>query len=366
MMKQTRWWKPAVAMVVLVMLAAACGDDDEGTATGELTGTLVFFAYEDSFLPRVMDPFEAAHPDLKVEMPSFSDEEETETKLRAGFEADVVELCAGEIGGMVTTGLLQPIDTSRIDDWDLIFPLFLDGKDTFDEEGNIYMVPLQGGASGIVYNTDDVPGGISSYEEMFITGDYDGFIAIDENYTNSIGDALMALGYGPDIFEATEAQVTEAVDLLISLKDSGRIRTTHDSDSSIVNLLATSEVVAVAHGFSSLVSVLDGEGVNVTYVAPTEGEVSWNCGHAISADAKNVDAAYAMINHYMSVDAQIAFADVEEYLASNSRVVDEGDPDVVAAVGLDSPAQSFTGTIYEGEPEIDEFWLDEWRRFQSS
>lgn len=368
MVKTRIWSRLVVLTAVLALLAVACGDDDTGSdgSDGGLTGTLVFFAYEDSFLPRVMDPFEAAHPNLNVEMPAFSDEEETETKLRAGFGADVVEMCAGEIGGMVSTGLLQPIDTSRIDDWDLIFPLFLDGKGTFDEDGNVYMVPLQGGAAGIVYDNDAVPGGISSYEEMFITGDYEGFIAIDENYTNSIGDALMALGYGPDIFEATEAQVTEAVDLLISLKESGRIRTTHDSDSEIVNLLATHEVVAVAHGFSSLVATLADEDVDVSYIAPAEGEVSWNCGHGIGADATNVDAAYALINHYMSVEAQIAFADEEDYLASNSRVVEEGDPDVVAAVGLDSPGGSFSGTIYEGEPELDDFWLDEWRRFRSS
>jgi spermidine/putrescine transport system substrate-binding protein len=366
-MKHGKWLRIAVLVAVFALVAAACGDDDEGGGgDGEISGTLVFFAYEDSFLPAVMEPFQAAYPDLNVEMPAFSDEEETETKLRAGFEADVVEMCAGEIGGMVENGLLQSIDTSRIDDWDKIFPLFLNGKGTFDEDGNVYMVPLQGGSAGIVYDTDAIPGGIASYEEMFITGTYDGYIAIDDNYTNSIGDALMALGYGPEIFEATEAQVAEAVDLLIGLKQSGKIRTLHDSDSEIVNLLATGEVVAVAHGFSSLVATLDSEGVNVAYVAPAEGEVSWNCGHGIAVDSKNVDNAYALINHYMSVESQVSFAEEEEYLASNSRVLEEADPEIVAAYGLGAPGNAFTGTIYEGEPELDEVWLDEWRRFQSS
>ena len=44
-----------------------------------------------------------------------------------------------------------------------------------------------------------------------------------------------------------------------------------------------------------------------------------------------------------------------------ARVAEPG-----AAYGLASPGDAFTGTIYEGEPELDEFWLDEWRRFQSS
>lgn len=357
------WLRAAICILVLTVLGAACGDDDEGGGD-DISGTLIMFAYEDSFLPRVMDPFEEAHPDLVVEKPNFEDEEEAETKLRAGFQADIVELCAGEVGGMVTGGLLQPIDTSRIDDWDKIFPLFLGGEGTVDDEGNVYMVPLQGGTSGIIYNTDAIPGGITSYEDLFF-GDYDGYVAISESYGNSIADMALALGYGPDIWSIDEAQIAEAVDQLIALKGT-RIRTTFAGDADLVNLLATEEVVAAAHGFPSLMATLEEAGVNVEYVAPAEGEISWVCGHGIAADAQNLDAAYALINHYMSVESQIAFAEEEEYLASNSRVLDEGDPEVIAQYGLDQPGEAYTGAIPESEPELESVWQDEWRRYISS
>jgi spermidine/putrescine transport system substrate-binding protein len=266
---------------------------------------------------------------------------------------------------MVTGGLLAPIDTSRIDDWDLILPIFKDGKGTVDDEGNVYMVPLQGGAAGLIYNNDMVPEGIDSYDELFF-GDWEGTIAVSNEPINTIGDMLLALGYGPDIYEATDEQVTEAVDALIEAKKSGRIRAYFDSDTDLFNLLATEEVAAAAHGFSSLVHRLAEEDVTATYVAPAEGEVSWNCGHGISANAENVDAAYALINWYMTPFVQITFADVEDYLASNRRTLDEGDPEIVERVGLRAPAEEFTGTIYEGDPENREFWQDEWRRFQTS
>jgi len=377
-------WARWVAMAaVFSLVVAACGGDDDADTTSaatatsttagatsttgmaDLTGTLVFFAYEDSFLPEVLDPFKEAHPDLNVETPAFADEDETETKLRAGFQADVVEMCAGEVGDMVGGGLLAPIDTSRIDDWDLILPIFQKGLGTYDDAGNDYMVPLQGGAAGLIYNTDLVPDGIDSYEELFF-GDWEGTIAVSNEPVNTIGDMLLALGYGPDIYEATDEQVTEAVDKLIEVKDAGRIRAFFDSDTELFNLLATEEVAAAAHGFSALVGRLADEDVSTQYVAPAEGEVSWNCGHGISANAENVDAAYALINWYMAPFAQIQFAAIEEYLASNSRTIEEGDPDVVAAAGLAAPAEEFSGTIYEGDPENREFWQDEWRRFQSS
>ena len=360
-----KWWKLAVLLVILSMLAAACGDDDSGSGDGELSGTLVFFAYEDSFLPEVLDPFREAHPNLNIETPAFADEDETETKLRAGFQADVVEMCAGEVGDMVSGGLLAPIDTSRIDDWDLILPIFREGKGTVDDSGNAYMVPLQGGAAGLIYNEEMVPDGIDSYDELFF-GDWEGTIAVSNEPINTIGDMLLALGYGPDIYEVSDEQVTEAVDALIEVKDSGRIRAFFDSDTDLFNLLATGEVAASAHGFSALVGRLAEEGVTTKYVAPAEGEVSWNCGHGISANAENLDAAYALINWYMTPFAQITFADIEEYLASNGRTIEEGDPDVVEAMGLRAPAETFSATIYEGDPDNREFWQDEWRRFQSS
>lgn len=383
-MRKRIGWRSAALVLAIVLMAGACGDDDDGgegssttTATtttvadqgtggDDLTGTLVFFAYEDSFLPDVLDPFREAHPNLNIETPAFADEDETETKLRAGFRADVVEMCAGEVGDMVTGGLLAPIDTSRIDDWDLILPIFRDGKGTVDDQGNAYMVPLQGGAAGILVNTDELPEGtITSYHDLFF-GDYEGTIAVSNEPINTIGDMLLALGYGPDIFEVSDEAVTEAVDALIEVKNSGRIRAYFESDTDLFNLLATEEVVASAHGFSALVGRLADEGVNAKYVAPEEGEVSWNCGHGISASAENLDAAYALINHYMTPASQIAFADIEEYLASNGRTLEEGDPEVIEAAGLRAAADAFHGTVYEGDPENREFWQDEWRRFQSS
>ena len=144
----TKWVRTVALSTVLLVAAVACGDDEPATvpaptstaapstqASTGLSGTLVFFAYEDSFLPDVLDSFREQHPDLMIETPAFADEDETETKLRAGFRADVVELCAGEVGDMVSGGLLAPIDTSRIDDWDLILPIFRDGLGTVGDSG---------------------------------------------------------------------------------------------------------------------------------------------------------------------------------------------------------------------------------------
>lgn len=355
MRDRTRHRGLAGALAALAVAAPACGGGDD---SGD---SVVFFGYEDSFNPEVLSAFADSYPDSDLETVAFSDESEAETKLRAGFEADVVELCAGEYDNIVESGLLAPLDTERIDAWDEIFPSFQGSAGSTDADGNVYYLPLQGGSSGIVYNAEAVPGGITSYADLF-SPDFEGDIAISQSAVSSIGDAAVALGYADGLWSLTPEQVGEAVDLLVS---NPNIRTTFEGDADLVQLLATGEVVAAAHGFPALEAVLEAEGIDIEYVAPADGEIAWNCGLGISADAANVDGAYEVLNHWLSVPTQMLFAEQESYLASNSLVVTEGDPAIVAEFGLDSPGTNTDSAILEGTPDNLEVWEDEWRRFQT-
>ena len=86
------------------------------------SGTVTLFGYEDNFVPEVIDPFLEANPDLDVRTAVFRNNDEAVTKLQNGFQADVINVCTEETQRMVDLGLLQPIDTSRIEAWDTLFP----------------------------------------------------------------------------------------------------------------------------------------------------------------------------------------------------------------------------------------------------
>ena len=81
---------------------------------GEVAGSLTFFAYEDAFEPELLNPFEEANPDVEVRTAAFANADETVTKLQGGFQADVINVCVEDTERMVSLGLLEPIDTSRI------------------------------------------------------------------------------------------------------------------------------------------------------------------------------------------------------------------------------------------------------------
>ncbi len=142
-----------VLVSVSMLIASACssGGDEEPTSaagpSGAVTGNLTLFGYEDNFVPEVIDPFLEANPDLDVQTAVFGSNDEAVTKLQNGFQADIINVCTEETRRMVDLGLLQPIDTSRIDAWDTIFPALKEQTGVV-VDGEVYMIPNVGGTSG--------------------------------------------------------------------------------------------------------------------------------------------------------------------------------------------------------------------------
>ncbi len=162
---------------------------------GPPTGTVTLFGYEDNFVPEVIDPFLEANPDLDVQTAVFSNNDEAVTKLQNGFQADVINVCTEETRRMVDLGLLQPIDTSRIEAWDTLFPSLKDQDRRRGQDGEVYMMPNLGGTSGIIYNPDEVPQGVDSYRDLFEDPALAGKVTLEDSATTVIAITALALGH---------------------------------------------------------------------------------------------------------------------------------------------------------------------------
>src|SRR5262245_44205052 len=122
----------AVVLAVTTVFAAGCGGgDDKPVGAGSsnpsdpasISGTIRLFSYEDGYDPDYMKSFKEQYPNIKLDTASFGSNEEAIAKVKSGFTADVINTCVDE-GALeaVEAGIYAPLDTSRLENWDKIWP----------------------------------------------------------------------------------------------------------------------------------------------------------------------------------------------------------------------------------------------------
>ena len=363
-MKIMRLWRLIAALMVL----AACSETTTGgptgtgtdTTTAPLSGELTFFAYEDAFEPELLDPFQEANPDVTVTTAAFSNADETIAKLQSGFQADVVNVCVEDTERMVASGLLQPIDTSRLPNWERMFPAFTD-LEGVSVDGQVYLVPMVGGTSGIMYNADEVPGGVTSYADA-LSEQYAGRIGLDDDPLTGVAIAAMALGI-EDPLDLDENELAQVQAYLIEKKP--LIRSLYKGDSDVSQLFGSGEIVVAVPGYKGSTQVLIDDGQPAAFSLASEGQLTWTCGYSIGADAQNVDAAYALIDHYSQPETQGWQAENFFYLVSNEDTLEVVSPEVVEEAGLEDPGSFENAVPYEVPANYDK-WIEVWREFKSA
>lgn len=340
-------------------LLAACGGSDgdsteaEGSADVDLdkpaTGTLRLFAYGDTVTDEMLEPFREANPDLNLEVATFNSNKAAAAKLAGGFKADVVEACSDEMTPLTARNLLAPVDTGVIEDFDTL--AFADSPEIRNEEGDVLFVPASSGPYGLIVNTDEVTEEISSYQDLFDDA-YASRAAMEATPLSAIGAAALALGY-EDPFALTPEEIEEVKQYLLEKRDN--FRSFAESDSDMVNLFKSGEVVIADGGRGTTEAMVD-DGLPVEWIAPEEGATSWVCGMAITSDAENLDAAYKLIDYYASPEAQ-AISAKAGFVAMNPKALDQ----LPKKLQDTADPASLEGGIALTEPENAELYERAWQ-----
>ena len=166
----------AAVGLAMALVAAACGSDASTTSTAapggsvdpaSITGTIRLLSYSDGFDPGYLAAYEQQYPNISIESSSMGSNEEAIAKIQAGFDADVVNSCVDEATlEMVQKGIYAPLDTQRLDNWNDLFPS-MQTLPGVQSDGQVYMVPVDAGTSGIVYNADVVTTPPDSWSDLF-------------------------------------------------------------------------------------------------------------------------------------------------------------------------------------------------------
>ena len=301
----------ATAAAAALLALAGCGS---GGGTSEVapppddpdapvSGTLRIFAYGDTVPDEMLDPFREANPDLELKVATFDSNKAAAAKLAGGFEADVVEVCTDEMAPLLARGLIRPLDPRGVAEFDKL--AFSDKQEVRNEAGEVLFVPASAGPHGLIVDTAAIPEGVDSYNDLFDPA-YAGDVALEATPLTAIAITAMALG-ADDPTNLTDEEVEEAKQYLLDNRDN--FRAFAESDSSMVNLFKSGEVVLADGGRGTTQAMVD-DGLAVEWVAPKEGALSWVCGLAITSKAQNIPAAYKLINYYASPEAQAISGDM--------------------------------------------------------
>ena len=179
-------------------------------------------------------------------------------------------------------------------------------------------------------------------------------------YAIAIG--ALAMGF-EDPYNLTDEQVQEVADYFIAHKD--QFRAFFEGDADFLSLYRNEEIMAAA-SFPGYEATLAKDGMDIGFNFAEEGTLTWMCGMGISANAENVPAAYAWLNHFLSTDIQKYFAEKWNYLASNEKTL--GDPRIrrrSTKLQMDDPTwlSDAIPTQIAGNYDV---WLDAMRQIKSA
>lgn len=257
---------------------------------------LTYFTWSGYELPEFNKSFLAAHPDA-IDISMFGDDDDAFTKVKAGFHPDVAHPCYDKVARWNKEGLLQPIDTSRIKNWDKIFPVFRNLPDLQAGDGKVWMVPWDWGNTSVLYRTDLVKNPEQSWNLLW-DKQYAGRLAtIDAVHDTPVVAALLA---GVNPFDMTSEQMDKVAE---KLREQRPLLSSYTTDmTSVEQALASGELVAAMTWNASAVA-LKKQGVPVEFMKPKEGMLTWSCGFVLLKDAKNPDLAYDFINSRLEADS---------------------------------------------------------------
>jgi len=349
-----------VAAATLALAACGGGSGSDGEAPppkdpdAPATGTLKFFAYGDTIVDQMLDPFRKANPDLNLETASFDSNKAAAAKLSGGFEADVVEVCTDEMTPLTARNLLRPLDPEAVPDFDKL--AFSDSDDIRNPEGQVLLVPASAGPQGLIVNTDEIdPSTVDSYADLF-DAQYAGNVALEATPLTAIGATALAMGMD-DPMNLSDEQVEDAKNYLLDHRD--QFRSFAESDASMVNLFKSGEVYLADGGRGTTQTMVE-DGVPVEWIAPKEGSLSWVCGLAITSKAQNVDAAYKLIDYYASPEAQAISGDMG-FVAMNPEAV----PMVSKEFRKSADPTNLDNAIPQTEPDNADVYDRAWQEVQA-
>ncbi|MBU1226376.1 MAG: spermidine/putrescine ABC transporter substrate-binding protein [Actinobacteria bacterium] len=330
-------------LIPMALLAAACGDDDGGTAAepvaceaGETDGNLDLYNWSEYIDPDLIPAFEAEYG-VSVTETFFESNEVMLAQIQAGGAAyDLIVPSDYMVSIMAEEGMLIPLTKAAIPNLANLDPKFTGLP--FDPTGD-YSAPYQWGTTGIGFAYEALGEDFEPSWAVIFDPDpsYVGQISMLNDAREALGAALKYLGYS--VNTTSEAELQEAVDLLKSIKPA---IAKFDSDQYEDDLVGGE--VMIAHGWSGdfFFAFDDTDGwEDFGYFIPEEGAVAWVDNMAIPRTADAVCTAHTFIDFMLDAENGAALTNYNFYASPNAAAAEFVDPEILGDESIYPPDDVF-------------------------
>lgn len=298
----------AVVAVAAILALFGCREEAGKPAEARQVNVYIWTNY----LPQeVVDEFQR-RTGVRVNVDTYDSNEAILEKLQSGVaDYDLVVPSDYMMKILIPEGLVREIDHARLPNLENLDPRFLD--QAYDPE-NRHSVPYLWGTTGIGYDKRKVQEPVDSWRALFDPR-YAGRILMLDDPREAFGAALKIMGRS--LNETDPAVLRQAAGMLKEQKT--LVRTYNSSD--FANLLAAGDV-DVAQGWNGeMAEAVANAPERLAYVIPKEGGTLWIDNVAIPKTARNVDAAYELLNFLMEPEMAAKIVNGVHYAGANQAAL---------------------------------------------
>ena len=302
--------------------------------------------------------FKDANPDTEVTFEFGDTDANILALMQGGSEADIFHFYTGWQQFYVDQGLVQEIDTSKLENWDKV-PV--EYQELGQIDGKQYFVPWDWGFTSILYNTEHVPE-VTSWDALF-NPDYAGHVSMWNDGPGAV--AVSSYINGWDETALTDDQLAQIEADWIEQKPLNAFYWTGE----YVDLCPAIEdgTVWVAYAWQGCYAQALTNGHPVAYADPEEGRNSWVGLYGISADSDSPELAHEFLDNKLAETTCGNAVTLFYYGCANGEVMAAiEDPVLIEAFSLDDPdileTTNFTPLVTEEQRAA---WTAMWERVQA-
>jgi putative spermidine/putrescine transport system substrate-binding protein/spermidine/putrescine transport system substrate-binding protein len=294
---------------------------------------------------------------VKATYAGSSDEMFAKFRTGKGRNYDIISASGDITERLYKAGLVQAIDTSKLQNYNSVFPSFQNGIwNTFD--GKPYGVTFAWGPNVLVYNQEQVNTAPKSWDILF-DPKYAGKVSLPDN-PMTIADVALWLGK-PEPYNLTETDLAEVKAKLLELRP--QVRKFWTTAGELANLFQSGEVV-LAHAWPLTYTQLSGEDFPVGSASPKGKLTGWTDSWMISQSSRHPEAAYQWIDFILSGEGQKGVMDVTGYSGATTLGAEAVGKERAKALFMDDLSLHQQINMWQSVPNYDK-WVQLWNEIRT-